>query len=455
MHLLHKELSRVLQEMGVSREENVLVAVSGGADSVALLHGLASIGQRVAVGHVHHGLRGAAADADLVFVRGRCAELGLEFRAARVDASRRDARSPEARARELRYSELERMRRELGCAWTATAHTLDDQAETVLLRAIRGSGLTGLAGIHPRLEGGRVLRPTLGLRRELLQSYLRERGLGWREDQTNADVSIPRNRLRAEVLPVLEQVHSGAARKLAQLARIARETEAAADHEVERRLARAISRSDGGVWLDTRELDSLGTEPRLRALRLLLGRAGLANRVTSVHLRRVETFCFHADRAPSLSLPRQHMLFRDGARIWLGPLPGPRFPAPVSVWLGPPDRLEFPERDVRLSWREPDERALGGNALILPARPTPLLCIRSPRPGDRVLLRGRSAPKPLAKLFRAAHWSKGERARALLVESAGEIVWVPGLTAAAPRCESDSGVWQLVVEPLSRAAQSW
>ncbi len=453
MNPLHKELSRFLREMCVAREERVLVAASGGADSIALLHGLASIGQRVAAGHVHHGLRGAAADADLVFVRELCAELGIEFQAVYVDASRRDVRSPEARARELRYSALERMRRELGCAWTATAHTLDDQAETVLLRAIRGTGLAGLAGIHPRLEGALLLRPTLGLRRALLRDYLKERGLGWREDQSNADVSIPRNRLRAEVLPVLEQVHSGAARKLAELARVARESAAVAEGESERALARATSRGDGGVWLDARELDALGAEGRRGALRLLLARAGLTDRVTSVHLRRVESFCSKAKGAPSLSLPRRHQLFRDGARIWFGPLPGPRFPRPVSEWLGPPDRLEFPERDVRLSWREGDEQAVE-NALILPARPTPLLRIRSPLPGDRVLLRGRTASRPLGELFRAARWNKSERARALLVESAGEIVWVPGLTDAASRCESGSGGWQLVVERLSTAARS-
>ena len=454
MDLLHKELSRFLREMCVSRDERLLVAASGGADSVALLHALAGLGQRLAVGHVHHGLRGEAAESDLVFVRERCWELGVEFQATRVDATQRDGRSPEARARELRYVALEGMRQKLGCAWIATAHTLDDQAETVLLRVIRGSGLAGLAGIQPRLEGGRVLRPTLGLRRALLRDYLQARGLGWREDQTNSDISIPRNRLRAEVLPVLEQVHAGAARKLAELARVARESEATAEDELEPVLARATSRGDGGVWLDTRELDSLGAEARRRLLRLLLGRVGLADRVTSVHLRRVETFCSDSERAPSLSLPRGHMLFRDGARIWLGLLPGPRFPPPVSEWLGPPDRLEFRERDMRLSWREADANVPPGNALILPARPTPLLRIRSPRPGDRVLLRGRSAPKPLGDLFRAARWNKSERARALLVESSGEIVWVPGLTAAAPCCESGSGAWQLVVERLSRAAQS-
>ena len=94
------------------------------------------------------------------------------------------------------------------------------------------------------------------------------------------------------------------------------------------------------------------------------------------------------------------------------------------------------------------------NALVLPARPIPLLRIRSPLPGDRVRLRGRSAPRPLGDLFRAARWNKSERARALLVESAGEIVWVPGLTAASSRCESGSGAWQLVVERLSTAARS-
>ncbi len=452
MDPLHLEISRFLSTEGVSRAERILVAVSGGADSVALLHGLVTVGQRIGVGHVHHGLRGDAAEADLAFVRELATGLGVPFQAARVNAGRRDHRSPEARARELRYAALERIRTALGCSWIATAHSLDDQAETVLLRAIRGPGLGGLTGIGPRLESARVLRPVLAVRRGALREYLGARGLAWREDETNADLSIPRNRLRRQVLPALEEVHAGAAEKLATLARRARESEADGERAVERALGRALSRGDGGLWVNPLELDALGPVGRRRALLALLSEAGLGDRVTTGHLTRVERFLGAPQGAPSLSLPGGRVLFRDAGQVWLGPGPGPAFPSRVSTSLGPPDPLEFPERGIRLSWRRTVRPASSRDALALPAEPSPSLRIRSPRPGDRIALAGHHSPRPLVELFRSARWSRRQRARALVVETNGEVLWVPGLTGASRSCGGPVGGWQLVFERLSSDA---
>src|SRR5215510_11736256 len=174
--MVHRELGRFLRAHGVARTSPVLVAVSGGADSIALLHALLALGQRVGAAHVHHGLRGAEADRDEAFVAGECRALGVPFRAARVDARQRDGDSPEARARRLRYRALESLRAAGGFAHLATAHQKDDQAETVLLRALRGTGPAGLAAIRPALDGRRVLRPLLELRRAELAAYLAERG---------------------------------------------------------------------------------------------------------------------------------------------------------------------------------------------------------------------------------------------------------------------------------------
>ncbi len=454
MDPVHLEISRFLRAQGISRGARILVAVSGGADSVTLLHALVALDQRVGVGHVHHGLREAGAEADLDFVRELAAGLGLPFRASRVDARRRDGRSPEARARELRYSALETLCSDLGCAWIATAHSLDDQAETVLLRAVRGTGLRGLAGIDPRAEGARLLRPLLGVRATALREYLKSRGLCWREDETNADRTIPRNRLRAEILPALEQVHAGATRKLAQLAETARQSEAEGQGRVERALERALSVGDGGFWIEPRELDVLGSAGRRRALSSLLGKVGLASRVTTVHLQRMETFLDAASGRRSLSLPALRLLVRDGARVWLGEAPGPRFPAPIDTLARPPETLEFPERGVRLSWRQGGTPTSSCDTLHLPARPAPLLRIRSPRPGDRIALPGRCGAKPLADLFGRARWSRSQRARALVVEAGGRAIWVPGLTGAPALSGGPAEGWQLVFERLSTGAES-
>src|SRR5262249_52448884 len=198
---------------------------------------------------VHHGLRGDEADRDHAFVARECRRLGVSFRGVRVDARQRDGDSPEARARRLRYRALEALRAEGGFAHLATAHHMDDQAETVLLRALRGTGPAGLAAIRPALDGARVLRPFLGLRRAELVAYLARRGDSFVSDSSNAATSIPRNRLRAEVLPLLEAIAPGAVANLAALAELARESASASDARLDALLAGAVEPGEGGAWL--------------------------------------------------------------------------------------------------------------------------------------------------------------------------------------------------------------
>jgi len=431
MDPLHREVARFLRAHDVRRDSAVLVAVSGGADSVALLHVLVALGQRVAAAHVHHGLRGADADADMASVAVLAHALGVRFAGARVDAAARDGRSKEARARGLRYEALEQLRRAGGYAHIATAHHLEDQAETVLLRAVRGTGIAGLAAIRPSLAGGRVLRPLLALRRSDLRAYLSARGIGFREDASNADLSIPRNRLRAEVLPALESIHPGATARLAALARLAAEADSALLGDLEARLDRLAEPADGGLWLSHAELLALEPGRRRRALLAIAARAGLASALSVAHVERIDAFLRSASPGQFLSLPRGLTLLRDRVRVWLGPPPGPRFPGPVSVALPVEGALEFPERGLRLSWHAcvaPDPPA---RLLRLPARPDESLVARSPTPTDRIFSRGRE--RRLKELFASARWSREAQARALIIERGGEIVWVPGLLRAEAR----------------------
>ena len=320
MSRIDTDVAHALREGGVRRTDRVLVAVSGGADSVALLHLLLAVGQPAAAAHVHHGLR-PAADLDRDFVAALTRRLGVPFGCRQVDAAARDGRSPEARARALRYAALEAVRAEHGCAWIATAHTLDDQAETVLLRQARGTGLDGLAGIAPLVEEQRLLRPLLGLRRAALRGWLVEKGLDWREDQSNLDLRIPRNRLRAQLLPVLEEIHPGAAERIAALADLAREARERAAPAVEAALS-GTRDGDGGLWIDPAGLAPLAPVERARTLRALLVRAGLGERITRLHIGRVSRFLAGARRGAALSLPRGAALVRRGDRFWLGRAPG-------------------------------------------------------------------------------------------------------------------------------------
>lgn len=460
MEDLHREVARFLREQGVGRDAALLVAVSGGADSVALLHGLLALGQRVVVAHVHHGLRGEAADRDRDFVCEQARRLGVELHVRRVDATRRDGRSPEARARELRYAALEEMRGEGGCAFIATAHTRDDQAETVLLRAIRGTGLAGLAGIAPRSADGVLLRPLLRVRRGEIRRYLRERELRWCEDASNADLRIPRNRVRAQVLPLLEAIHPGALERLAALAAHGRELASWLAASADPALTAAIEAGEGGLWIDPDPLQRLEPPCEARALAGLLSLAGLRAELSSLHLRRVRGFLREAGEGKALSLPRRTVLLRDGDRFWLGPEPGPRTPAAFRARLHPPTGLELPERGVRLIWCRADAAArddVGGSPLLLPAPlPGPLIA-RSPEPGDTMQENARALP--LSDLFARARWSRRDRARAVVVELSQQVIGVLGprgalrprrdRTLVDGRVTDPPSVWQLLAEALS------
>ena len=436
---VHREVARFLREHAVPRSARLLAAVSGGSDSVALLHVLLSLGQRVGVAHVHHGLRGAEADRECEFVADLCRAWGVRFDGARVDARRRDARSPEARARELRYQELERLRREGGYASLVTAHQQDDQAETVLLRALRGTGPRGLAAIRPALDAGRVLRPLLRVRRAALAEYLARRQLPFASDSSNTDRAIPRNRLRLEVVPALEAIAPAAVANLARLADLARAADDAVVAGVAAALERAVEPGEGGLWIDRAAL--LAREPELlrQILAELAIRAGISSRISRALIARAEVFARESEMGQRVSLPAGRTLYRDRTRLWLGPAPGPVFPSAVSKSLAAGEVLEFPERRLRLSWHDAPPLP-SPDPFRMPAQLDDRFTVRSLSSLDRVTQRGRE--RRLKDVLASARWSKLEQARALVVEREGEIVWVPGLrplarsgSARPPGCE--------------------
>lgn len=296
--------------------ERVCCAVSGGADSVALLLALTeanaareSLGAVLTAVHVHHGLRGEEADGDEAFVRQLCERLGVALTVQRVDTGARQAAEREGleeAARNLRYEAFWGLL-EAGLADSvATAHTMDDQAETVVMKQLRGAWTEGLGGISPVVgrdgqpEGaeaagsrsssalsarggapGRVVRPMLGVRRDEVERYLRERGQGWREDSSNQDTSLTRNRVRHELMPTLRSFNPGLTALLARTAEVARDEEAYWQTEVRRVLpglllpgkpvrggGRAVSTAVGERSL-AMEVERLRSQPPALARRLV------------------------------------------------------------------------------------------------------------------------------------------------------------------------------------------
>src|ERR671916_2199573 len=236
-----------------------LALVSGGPDSVALLRALVELGGEPVVLHLDHGLRGEESREDAEFVRALCEKLGVrcDVRSIRLE----EGPNLQERARDERYRLAEEVAGELGLQAIAVGHTADDVAETVLMNLARGTGLRGLAGIPP--VRGRLVRPLIGRTRREILEYLARLDQPYRTDPTNLTGKYARNRVRLEVLPVLEELYPGAARNLARGAALARE-----DLEVlEDLAAEVIERRGDEVVLPLRKLSGLRSTLRHYAVR--------------------------------------------------------------------------------------------------------------------------------------------------------------------------------------------
>jgi tRNA(Ile)-lysidine synthase len=275
-----------------ARGETLVVALSGGADSVALTAALAALRRRrgfeLVAAHLDHALRPGSAE-DAAFCHELCASLAVPLHAgtARVRARAGDEKGGlEQAARRERYSFLRRVKDDEGAVAIAVAHTQDDQAETLLLRLLRGSGPSGLASM--RLASGDLLRPLLAVSRREVVAYLRERRLAWREDETNADPAYARNRVRHELLPYLEQRFNPRVREaLARTADLIAEEASYMSGVAERALAKAATREGDALVLDRRALAGLPVAVARATLRLaLLETGGLAN-VDGGHVERL------------------------------------------------------------------------------------------------------------------------------------------------------------------------
>ena len=251
-----KEKRLAIDNSLISAGERACVAVSGGADSVALLlalveanHAKEPLGVVLSAVHVHHGLRGAEADADEAFVRELCERLSVPLVVEQVNVVARQQEEREGleeAARTLRYRAFWELMKSGKADVVATAHTLDDQAETVVMKLLRGAWTEGIGGIAPVVQGsgqehdGRIVRPLLGVRRAEVESYLREHQQTWREDATNRDVSLTRNHVRHELMPMLRKFNPAIDGALARLAEIARDEEAFWQAEVTRLLPQVL-----------------------------------------------------------------------------------------------------------------------------------------------------------------------------------------------------------------------
>jgi tRNA(Ile)-lysidine synthase len=425
------------------------VAVSGGADSVALsllLRDMAPEFGAAVVGlvHVNHGLRGADSDQDEDFCRALAARLGLAFEVRRADVgllARTRHLSIETAARLARYDWFPIAAERLRANIVATGHTADDQAETVLLRLLRGSGARGVSGI--RLKRGIYVRPLLQCRRSALRDWLRHRGDEWREDASNADVRVPRNRLRHEVMPLLEDMAPGAVRALARYAALA-----ADDDEYLSAVAEA--RGPGQPVFDVGLLSAQPSAIARRIIRMLAERVAPGRTLAFRHVEAVRRLAATDKPHSRLDLPGLYVE-KNGSALRFAE--APRLTRNQSQpWLAWPERLlsspgsvVLPEVGLTLVARPATSgpvavsKSTKGAAgpgpewqvSIRAASVTPSLIVRNRRPGDRFQPLGAPGRRKLQDVLVDRKIPRSERDGLPIVTTlSGEILWVAGVAVA-------------------------
>ena len=285
--------------------ENVLMALSGGADSVALLLSLRELGYPVQAFHLNHCLRGAESDRDEAFCRRLCEKLGVELAVERVDVAAAAGDSAvEETARRIRYARLEQAAHG---AKIAVAHNADDNLETMLFHLVRGTGAKGLAGIPP--VRGNIIRPLIEVERREIEAFLRARGQDFVIDSTNADTAYTRNRLRQQVVPVLLEVNPQAAQAAARLGRQLRQDETCLQSYAQTCVQLCAAGNNSWRIASLRE-----AEPavRTRALRLLLENAHMPLKdVTAKHIAALEHLLETDSPSAEVDLPNGYLARRE------------------------------------------------------------------------------------------------------------------------------------------------
>jgi len=465
-HELVESLRAVLRErFDVCAGERIGVAVSGGADSVGLLRLFVELrevlGIVVCAVHFNHKLRGRASDTDEKFVARLAAQHDSEFFAAREDVAakaKREKANLEDAARRARYAFFERLVKEGRVSRVAVAQTADDQAETVLAHMLRGTGLAGLAGIHP--QAGSVFRPLLGIRRAALRAYLRDKRQAWREDASNRDETRTRARIRHKLMPFLEKkFQSSVVEHLCQLAKLAREDNDYLDFTAQFRVNEIAKEIGGSISVPAGEFDRIRKKLsktsgeaesseantlalRKRMVRQIVKRAKpRAGELGSLHVDAVLRLAQSGHSGKILQLPggvevrreRDSLIFRAAAA---GEANAERATFSIHVHLpaiGEELRVDALSRILRvrvIDWPSEGRETTKTGAVLDPNRLHAPLELRNWRSGDAMRPTGHQSRHTVARLLNELGASRWDKESWPVLTSAGKLAWVLGLPVA-------------------------
>jgi tRNA(Ile)-lysidine synthase len=417
--------------------ETVLVAVSGGPDSVAMLHALLSrreeFGITIHVAHLNHGIRGEAADMDEEFVRALAQDWNLPATVERIDvpALRRKLRmSEEEAARQARYEFLYRTASKIGASKIAVGHTADDRAESVLMNVIRGTGIEGLGALRP--VAGNIVRPLLDTWRSEVEAYIRENRLSFRIDESNLNLAYTRNRVRHELIPLLEKRYNPRVKNA--LVRLAEIAQSAADF-IEGAALDSISKITYSGAIDAEMLCDLPEALLYQIVRSEVERirGDLRDIEFEQIYRVVQALRSGGDFTITLPSGKVYAV-RRGSEFRIAKkkqLPGVE---PFEIELKVPGRTQIPQIGlvIEAEWIEsPQPKKSSPDVVLIPEDAIAgTLRIRSVRPGDRIIPFGMHESKKLQDVFVDKKVPRARRALAGVVVDDEKILWVVGVVAS-------------------------
>jgi tRNA(Ile)-lysidine synthase len=466
--LFERVFAAIHRERLLQPGDRIGVCVSGGADSVALLHLMLEMREKLgivlSVVHFNHQLRGNASDADEKFVVKLAAKHAMPFHVGRENVAakaKREKANLEDAARRARYAFFERLVAEEKLTRFAVAHTADDQAETVLAHMLRGTGLAGLSGIHPTSR--HAIRPLLQIRRSALRAYLKGRNETWREDATNRDTSKMRARIRAKLLPLLQkQFQPAVVEHLSTLAELAREDEAYLDLATTARARVSFERNENAASIHASDLLCCATpgKSKARPAHLQLENRAITRRLVRYivnalkprpgqlnadHVQSIVDLAERGENGKSLPLPGAMEVRRERDKLIFRPTPAatgknkprerPKKFAYEIDFAGNEAVIEVPclacvFRFTIIDWpAKRGETSVTGPVLDRLALRLPFV-LRSWRHGDRLRPTGHRKAHKLKRLLNEKRVSRWEREGWPVVTSAGVLAWARGFPVA-------------------------
>jgi tRNA(Ile)-lysidine synthase len=435
MLLLSKVKKTINREHLLSSGDSLIVALSGGADSTALLDLLAHLPDldlKLIAAHLNHCLRGAESDADEEFCRALAHRYAVPFETRRADVKKiaEECRlNLEDAGRRARIDFFNEIRTKYGTTAVVLAHHADDQAETVLMRLMRGSGMSGLSGMAYRNERG-YLRPLLDITRAEIEQYLNKGGLKWREDDSNYDTSFLRNRIRHQLLPLLEEYNPTIRANLAATASILRGDEALLEELTEQAFRESCRIEEGSVLCAVSKLYSLKAALQKRVLRRAI--KALTGTLEGVSLRHIDAIAalLVSDRPNSqLALPQEITVVREYDVLSICLTKIASTPHEFEFHIKAPGRYQLPVgNSITVEMTTPVQFPTTPDAACFDLVKTPFpWLVRTFQPGDRIVPFGMSGRKKVKDIFIDKKIPASERRRIPLLFCGDDLIWIAGV----------------------------